>query len=158
MNLLRFSLRSIIFMDLPWRVPDRCMGDAIAREPKRKRPNPNRDRTEVCDLMPVRFQGMTPVSDGDKKTSGGLIPQRSDAPSAHRRPGYSLSGCTPAQPDSASPGAGSIAELQEPVTRPAVQPGIKALVSSARKPRHGRVVATWVRMPLQKFNRIWASP
>ena len=43
------------------------MGDAIAREAKRKRPNPNRDRTEVCDLMPVRFQGMTPVSDGDKK-------------------------------------------------------------------------------------------
>jgi len=46
---------------------DRCMGDAIAREPKRKRPNPNRDRTEVCDLIPVRFLGMTPVSDGDKK-------------------------------------------------------------------------------------------
>ena len=27
-----------------------------------------------------------------------------DAPLAHRRPGYSLSGCTPAEPDSASPG------------------------------------------------------
>src|ERR1700726_3890245 len=34
------------------------------------------------------------------------MPQGSDAPSAHRRPGYSLSGCTPAEPDSASPGAG----------------------------------------------------
>src|SRR6516162_6716058 len=67
MNPLRFLLRSIIFMDLPGRVPDRCMGDAIAREAKRKRPHPNRDRTAVCDLMPVRFQGMTPVSDGDKK-------------------------------------------------------------------------------------------
>jgi hypothetical protein len=33
-----------------------------------------------------------------------------DAPSAHRRPGYSSSGCTPAEPDSASPGAGSLAE------------------------------------------------
>src|SRR6516225_10232766 len=74
------------------------MGDAIAREAKRKRPNPNRDRTEVCDLMPVRFQGMTPVSDGDKKDLWRFIPQRSDAPSAHRRPGYSLSGCTPTPP------------------------------------------------------------
>src|SRR6516164_5190551 len=98
MNPLRFLLRSIIFMDLPGRVPDRCMGDAIAREAKRKRPNPNRDRTEVCDLMPVRFQGMTPVSDGDKKDLWRFIPQRSDAPSAHRRPGYSLSGCTPTPP------------------------------------------------------------
>ena len=32
------------------------------------------------------------------------MPQGPDAPSAHRRPGYSLSGCTPAEPDSASPG------------------------------------------------------
>ena len=30
--------------------------------------------------------------------------QGPDAPLAHRRPGYSLSGCTPAEPDSASPG------------------------------------------------------
>ena len=29
-----------------------------------------------------------------------------DAPLAHRRPGYSWSGCTPAEPDSASPGNG----------------------------------------------------
>src|SRR5215813_6684042 len=36
-------------------------------------------------------------------------PKRPDAPSAHRRPGYSLSGCTPAEPDSASPGRGRIA-------------------------------------------------
>jgi hypothetical protein len=43
------------------------MGDLIARQPKRKRPNPNGDRTEVSGLMLVRFQGMTPVSDGDKK-------------------------------------------------------------------------------------------
>ena len=33
--------------------------------------------------------------------------QGPDAPLAHRRPGYSLSGCTPAEPDSASPGNGS---------------------------------------------------
>ena len=31
------------------------MGDAIAREAKKKRPNPNRDRTAVCDLIPVRY-------------------------------------------------------------------------------------------------------
>ena len=30
-----------------------------------------------------------------------------DAPLAHRRPGYSSSGCTPAEPDSASPGKGN---------------------------------------------------
>jgi len=41
------------------------------------------------------------------------MPQGPDAPSAHRRPGYSLSGCTPAEPDSASPGAGRIAEFRE---------------------------------------------
>ena len=32
--------------------------------------------------------------------------QGPDAPWAHRRPGYSLPGCTPAEPDSASPGSG----------------------------------------------------
>src|SRR6516165_2782537 len=37
--------------------------------------------------------------------------QGPDAPSAHRRPGYSLSGCTPAEPDSASPGADKVAYL-----------------------------------------------
>src|SRR5262249_10627617 len=36
--------------------------------------------------------------------------QGPDAPLAHRRPGYSLSGCTPAEPDSASPGRTSIAK------------------------------------------------
>jgi len=41
-------------------------------------------------------------------------PRGPDAPSAHRRPGYSLSGCTPAEPDSASPGRASVAE--SPVT------------------------------------------
>src|SRR5215813_12543898 len=39
-----------------------------------------------------------------KKTPGGDFSQGPEAPSAHRRPGYSLSGCTPAEPDSASPG------------------------------------------------------
>ena len=30
-----------------------------------------------------------------------------EAPSAHRRPGYPLSGCVPAEPDSVSPGGGN---------------------------------------------------
>lgn len=37
------------------------------------------------------------------KSSGGLWPPE-PAPLARRRPGYSSSGCTPAEPDSASPG------------------------------------------------------
>ena len=32
----------------------------------------------------------------------------SEAPSAHRRPGYPLSGCVPAEPDSVSPGRGTV--------------------------------------------------
>ena len=89
------------------------MGDAIAREAKRKRPNPNRDRTAVCDLIPVRFQGMTPVSDGDKKDLW-----RFDSPEVGCTIGapsawiflVRLHAC---RPDSASPGAGRIAELHD---------------------------------------------
>ena len=45
------------------------------------------------------------MSDGMKKTApGGFHHQGPDAPSAHRRPGYPLSGCVPAEPDSVSPG------------------------------------------------------
>ena len=84
--------------------------------------------------------------------------QEPDAPLAHRRPGYSLSGCTPAEPDSASPGAGSIAELQEPVQGQRFNLVSKHWYPRHGSPGHGRVVATWVRTPLQKFNRIWASP
>src|SRR5215475_2934204 len=32
------------------------------------------------------------------------------APLAHRRPGYPLSGCSPAEPDSVSPGATTVTE------------------------------------------------
>jgi hypothetical protein len=52
--------------------------------------------------MLVRFQGMTPASKGGEG-SGDLWPPE-PAPLARRRPGYSSSGCTPAEPDSASPG------------------------------------------------------
>src|SRR5262245_51564951 len=47
---------------------------------------------------------MTPVSNGRKMAPENVSVPGPDAPLAHRRPGYSLSGCTPAEPDSASPG------------------------------------------------------
>ena len=50
----------------------------------------------------ARFPGIAPASKG-AEGSGGLWPPE-PAPLARRRPGYSLSGCTPAEPDSASPG------------------------------------------------------
>src|SRR5665213_103129 len=39
-----------------------------------------------------------------RTTPGSTSFQGSDAPLAHRRPGYSLSGCVPAEPDAASRG------------------------------------------------------
>src|SRR6266478_4738345 len=52
---------------------------------------------------------MTPVSDGIREMApGGFHHQGPDAPSAHRRPSYPLSGCVPAEPDSVSPGAESV--------------------------------------------------
>ena len=50
------------------------------------------------------FRGMALVSDGGNRRSRRRVPPGPDASSAHRRPRYSLSGCTPAEPDSASPG------------------------------------------------------
>ena len=53
------------------------------------------------------FQGITRVSHGGKPGprpptwEGAFL---GDAPWAHRRPGYPLSGCVPAEPDSVSPG------------------------------------------------------
>src|ERR1043166_2914051 len=48
---------------------------------------------------------MAPVSDGREKAPEDVSAQGPEVPSAHRRPGYSSSGCTPAEPDSASPGS-----------------------------------------------------
>lgn len=55
---------------------------------------------------PRGFEGMTPVSKGQEKTTApeNLDPQGPDAPLAHHRPGYPLSGCSSAEPDSVSPG------------------------------------------------------
>src|SRR6516164_3178562 len=47
-----------------------------------------------------------------KKSLAGRTHQ-ADAPSAHRRPGYSSSGCTPAEPDSASPGEPSLTHAKQ---------------------------------------------
>jgi hypothetical protein len=41
---------------------------------------------------------------GKKMAPDGSTHQGPDAPLAHRRPGYPLSGCVPAEPDSVSPG------------------------------------------------------
>ena len=56
------------------------------------------------------FGGMTPVSDCIKETApGGFHRQGPDAPSAHRRPGYPLSSCVPAELDSVSPSSTTVA-------------------------------------------------
>ena len=62
----------------------------------------------------MRFLGMALVSNGKNEVREDVSVQGPDAPLAHRRPGYSLSGCTPAEPDSASPGVKSLAELPGP--------------------------------------------
>ena len=99
------------------RVPDRWLGDVDRPLNEEKATGQNGDRTvlsrrRLAEVSRCVFQGITPVSDGEKKDPWRFDP-RGDAPSAHRRPGYSLSGCTPAEPDSASPGTGSIAEFRE---------------------------------------------
>jgi hypothetical protein len=46
------------------------------------------------------------------KTPDGFHHKGPDAPSAHRRPGYPLSGCVPAEPDSVSPGSVRLASTE----------------------------------------------
>jgi hypothetical protein len=57
----------------------------------------------------VRFGGMHSGVQRQKGSGDGPSPE--PAPLARRRPGYSSSGCTPAEPDSASPGACSLGQL-----------------------------------------------
>jgi len=47
------------------------------------------------------------------KAPDGFHHQGPDAPSAHRRPGYPLSGCVPAEPDSVSPGSVRLASAEQ---------------------------------------------
>lgn len=51
---------------------------------------------------------------GKKAAPNGSVHSGPDAPSAHRRPGYSSSGCTPAEPDSASPGVSKYTTRRSP--------------------------------------------
>src|SRR5215831_11066072 len=60
---------------------------------------------------------MALVSNGRKNTAPDVWGQGPDAPLAHRRPGYSSSGCTPAEPDSASPGIDYSTQAQGEVPR-----------------------------------------
>lgn len=68
----------------------------------------------------------TVASGGRQRTApGGFDHQGPDAPSAHRRPGYPLSGCVPAEPDSVSPGnlrVTSIAQRDKPPSDTGVMP------------------------------------
>jgi hypothetical protein len=52
------------------------------------------------------------------KTPDGFHHQGPDAPSAHRRPGYPLSGCVPAEPDSVSPSSVRLASTEQCGNRP----------------------------------------
>src|ERR1700736_4410390 len=67
---------------------------------------------------------MAPVSDGEQKESLAGKPRQADAPSAHRRPGYSSSGCTPAEPDSASPGNGNFTLAKKETQRTRENPEV----------------------------------
>ena len=68
----------------------------------------------------------TVASGGWQRTApGGFDHQGPDAPSAHRRPGYPLSGCVPAEPDSVSPGnirVTSVAQRDKPPSDTGVMP------------------------------------
>ncbi len=68
--------------------------------------------SEACLRCPKGGKQRAP----DKRTRQGPT-----APLAHRRPGYPLSGCVPAEPDSVSPGDFSIAMqflFRQPINRP----------------------------------------
>ena len=60
----------------------------------------------------VRFPGMNSGDQREKAPAN--LRLRGPAPWVRRRPGYSSSGCTPAEPDSASPGTASIAPARAP--------------------------------------------
>jgi hypothetical protein len=75
----------------------------------------------MCDAYKESLPGLCPrPQDFRRNISGVRWPamktasdnyhcQRPDASSAHRRPGYPLSGCVPAEPDSVSPGYHTVA-------------------------------------------------
>jgi len=81
-------------------------GEAGPSQLTRIRPRQGR-ATKQGEVSICVFSGIAPVSNGKKDAAPEDVSvQGPDAPLAHRRPGYSSSGCTPAEPDSASPGNG----------------------------------------------------
>lgn len=52
---------------------------------------------------PGIFEAWAPVSEGENEKAPHACRQTGPAPSTHRRLGYSLPGCVPAEPSSASP-------------------------------------------------------
>jgi len=74
---------------------------------------------------------MAPVSNGKNAAPENVSVQGPDAPLAHRRPGYSSSGCTPAEPDSASPGNGDFTLAKKETQRTGESPE----VTRSRVPR-----------------------
>src|SRR5271157_6655770 len=91
----------------------------------------------------VDWGGMTAASDGGQRTAPcGFHHQGPDAPSAHRRPGYPLSGCVPAAPDSVSPGTlrvASIAQRDKPPSDTGVMP---PKIHHIENPDHPEVAQT----------------
>ena len=81
-------------------------GEAGPSQLTRIRPRQGR-ATKQGEVSICVFSGIAPVSNGKKDAAPEDVSvQGPDAPLAHRRPGYSSSGCTPAEPDFASPGNG----------------------------------------------------
>src|SRR5438128_2562982 len=99
---------------------------------------------------------------GHKKDPWRFCSPRVPAPSAHRRPGYSLSGCTPAEPDSASPGVESYSQHTGPDKARGDQ-RFPLERSSCAGPGQGSpgmeaCVLVWVRTPLNKSKKILGVP
>jgi hypothetical protein len=117
-------LRSPVFMNLrrsvsaqrgaPRRVPHRCMSDLLRNcsptEGESTASCQDDKHGQEMTRQPVRwwvFKAWLGCPMGKKNQA---LKEKSREPggaSAHRRPGYSSSGCTPAEPDFASPGEGN---------------------------------------------------
>jgi hypothetical protein len=61
------------------------------------------ERSAALVKIEYVLKGMAPASDGGENAPGQESPE-ADAPSARRRPGYPLVGCSPAEPTAVSPG------------------------------------------------------
>src|SRR5271170_351963 len=85
---------------------------------------------------------MTPVSEGIKEMApDDFHHQGPDAPSAHRRPGYPLSGCVPAEPDSVSPGSVRLAPTEQCGKPPSDTGVMPPKIHSYRFPRMPQITS-----------------